>query len=71
MLNIHLHPSHKEKQSRQPGAVSPDVVHDASFQIMLPTPEVLDTENIENRVTSTYHSRSTQAASQKCSHGHL
>ena len=44
-LKLHLCPSH----IGLPGAVSPDVLHNASLWIILTVPEVLDTEN---RVTS-------------------
>ena len=48
-LTTHLCPSHIGQVLRLPGAVSPDVLHNASFPITLTVPEVVGTEN---RVTS-------------------
>ena len=54
-LKIHLCPSHigqlllsavgRLPGGRLPGAVSPDVLHNASLQIILTVQEVVDTEN--------------------------
>ena len=44
-LNNHLCSSHIGQMSRLPGAVSLDLLHDASVQITLIVQEVVDTEN--------------------------
>ena len=44
-LKIHLCPSHIGQVLRVPGAVSPDVLHNASLRITLTIPEMAGTEN--------------------------
>ena len=44
-LNIHLCPSHIGQVLRLPGAVSPDMLHNASLRITLTIPEMAGTEN--------------------------
>ena len=48
MLKIHLCLSHIGQMSRLPGAVSLDLLHNASVQITLTVQEVVDTENWVN-----------------------
>ena len=45
MLKIHLCLSHIGQVLRLPGAVSTDMLHNASLQITLTVPEVVGTEN--------------------------
>ena len=45
MLKIHLCPSHIGQVLRLPGAVSPDVLYDASLWIALTVPGVVAAEN--------------------------
>ena len=44
-LNIHFCPSHIGQVLKLPGAVGPDVLHNAALQITLTVPEVVGTEN--------------------------